>query len=171
MDDSLLLLARRMIAFNSGDPKRILHLLEVHDFAKLISEGEGLEPDIQFVVETAALVHDIGIRPAEEKYGYCDGKLQEREGPSYARTLLSELSFPRQVIERVCFLVAHHHTYNQVDGLDYRILLEADALVNITGDNLSPKAAATLRKAVFRTRTGLELCETLYGNWNLNEGL
>ena len=29
-------------------------------------------------------------------------------------------------IDRICYLIAHHHTYYNVDGLDYRILLEED---------------------------------------------
>ena len=36
---------------------------------RLIGREEGLSPEEQFLLEAAAYVHDIGIRPAEEKYG------------------------------------------------------------------------------------------------------
>ena len=34
------------------------------------------------------------------------------------------------MVNRIIFLVAHHHTFQEVDGIDYQILLEADYLVN-----------------------------------------
>jgi hypothetical protein len=33
-------------------------------------------------------------------------------------------------VDRVAFLVGHHHTFTGVDGIDWQILLEADYLVN-----------------------------------------
>ena len=39
-------------------------------------------------LELAGVVHDIGIRPAEEKFGKHDGPIQEREGVEPARQLL-----------------------------------------------------------------------------------
>ena len=124
LDDLLM----KMISYNSGDPKRIQHLIKVHSFARLIGLSENLESDTQFILEAAAIVHDIGIKPAEEKYGYCNGKLQEQEGPEPAEKLLRSLGFRASVVDRVCYLVGHHHTYSDVDGLDYQILLEADFL-------------------------------------------
>ncbi len=35
------------------------------------------------------------------------------------------------VSERVQYLIAHHHTYGNIDEMDYQILVEADFLVNI----------------------------------------
>lgn len=49
-----------------------------------------------FILETAALTHDIGIHLCEEKYGNCNGKLQEKEGPAIAAKLLAELGFPEK---------------------------------------------------------------------------
>ena len=77
----------QMIAFFSGDPKRIQHFMKVHSFARIIGTKEGLDETSLFILEAAAYTHDIGIRPAEEKYGRCDGKLQEQEGPIVAQQL------------------------------------------------------------------------------------
>lgn len=51
-----------------------------------------------FILETAALTHDIGIHLCEEKYGNCNGKLQEKEGPAIAEKLLSDLGFPEKFL-------------------------------------------------------------------------
>ena len=124
-------LAREMILVNRGDPRRIQHFLKVREFAHLIAVGEGLDEKSRFTLEAAALVHDIAIRRCELIYGSCDGKLQEREGPALARELLTALNFESDVVERVCFLVGHHHTYDQIDGLDYQILVEVDQKIGL----------------------------------------
>ena len=160
--ETLDLLTEKMIRFNQNDPKRIQHLIKVHRFAQLIGRMEHLDAHTQFITECAALVHDIGIRPAEEKYGHCTGKLQEQEGPAYARGLLRELSLNEADIERVCYLVGHHHTYTDIDGLDYQILVEADFLVNFYEDDLGPEAVRSALEKIFRTDTGRSLCRICY---------
>ena len=60
-----------------GDVKRIQHFCKVHSYAKLIAETEGVDPKTLFILEAAALTHDIGIHICEQKYGNCNGKLQE----------------------------------------------------------------------------------------------
>ena len=125
------IILQKMIEYYAGDPKRIQHFIKVHSFAKMIGESEGLDANTQYILELAAIVHDIGIKTSEEKYGNCNGKLQEQEGPAIARQMLTELSIDKAIIERVCYLVGHHHTYNNIDGIDYQILVEADFLVNM----------------------------------------
>ena len=154
----------RMIEFDSGDPKRIQHFLKVHSYARLICGMENVDEHTRFLTEAAAIVHDIGIRPAEAKYGSCNGKLQELEGPAYARKLLEELDFDKADIERVCYLVAHHPTYDNIDGGDYQILVEADFLVNFYEDGLSTDAIVSACNKLFRTDAGKRLCELCFVN-------
>ena len=123
-----------MIKLYSGDVPRIQHFCKVHSYAKLIAEMENIDADTLFILETAALTHDIGIHYCEEKFGDCNGKLQEQYGPDIAKRLLDDLQFPKQVSERVQYLIAHHHTYENIDGMDYQILVEADFLVNLYED-------------------------------------
>lgn len=155
-------LIQEMIAYYTGDPKRIQHFLKVYEFAKLIGESEKLDTKTQHILETAAIVHDIGIKNAEAKFGNCNGKLQEQEGPAPAKKLLSSLEYSPEVIERVCYLVAHHHTYKNVDGLDYQILLEADFLVNLYEDGVNATAISTALKNIFKTDTGIKICKTMF---------
>ena len=88
--DLVSIVKEKMIEYYAGDSRRVHHFLKVHSFAKLIAEMEGMEPDEMQVLEIAALAHDIGIKNAELKYGYNNGKLQEQEGPPEARRLLRE---------------------------------------------------------------------------------
>lgn len=59
----------KMTEFNAGDSKRIQHFLKVYEFAHVIGIREGLDPETLHILEMAAILHDIGIRPSEEKYG------------------------------------------------------------------------------------------------------
>lgn len=156
-------LEHAMIAFDAGDPKRIQHFIKVRDLTRLIARGEGADQRLLFTAETAALVHDIGIHPAEEKYGYQNGKLQEEMGPAPAREMLERLGFAPEVVDRVCYLVGHHHTYTDIDGLDYQALVEADFLVNLFEDDASDHAVQTAYERVFTTKTGRGLCRQMFG--------
>ena len=156
------ILITEMIRYYAGDPKRIQHFIKVYTFAKMIGEKEKLPAGEQFILETAAIVHDIGIKPAEEKFGQCGGKLQEQEGPVVAEKMLKDLGYPEKVITRVCYLVGHHHTYDDIDGMDYQILVEADFLVNLYEDGVSGEAVKRAGEKIFRTESGRDILETMF---------
>ena len=157
-------LALAMIDYNNGDPKRIQHTTKVHAYASLIGKCEGLDDETQFILESAALVHDIGIRESERKYGRQNGKLQEQEGPAVARKLLMRIGgYSEQQIERICWLIAHHHTYHVCEDMDYQILIEADFLVNLYEDNESMNAMRAVHRNIFRTESGRRMLETMFG--------
>lgn len=135
---------------------------KVFAFAKAIGEGENFSPELLEITETAALVHDIGIKPSLEKYGSAAGEFQEKEGPAAAEAMLRNLNYPAELIRRVCYLVGHHHTYSSIGGGDYQVLVESDFLVNIfEGDMKRPEIEA-VRKNIFRTKTGTKLLDILF---------
>lgn len=152
-----------MIAYDKGDPRRIQHFMKVHDFARTIGQLEGLDDDTLYILESAAVVHDIGIHVCEEKYGSCEGKLQEKEGPALAKEMLEQLGYEQEVIDRVCYLVGHHHTYTNIDGVDYQILVEADFLVNMYEDGVSPDAVRKAYQNIFQTENGRKICRNMFG--------
>ena len=55
-----------------------------------------------------------------------------------------------------------HHTYKNVDGLDYQILLEADFLVNADESNMTDEAISSARENIFKTNTGISLLDDIY---------
>ena len=158
-----------MAEYEKGVPHRIAHFTKVHAYAALIGRQEGLPGQLQLVTEAAALVHDIGIRPSLEKYHSSAGKYQQIEGPAPAAEMLTKLGFPQPMVDRICWLVGHHHSYRLVDGLDHRILLEADFLVNALEEEMSPQAIRAGREKVFATKTGLALLDAMYPPHTLSD--
>ena len=135
--------------------------------SKTVQLGDLVNVDVQtkdfgrIAAQTAKQVIIQGIREAERLYGQCGGKLQERLGPPEAQKMLDSLGFAPDVTERVCFLIAHHHTLDGVDALDWRILLEADFLVNMIEEGMKAEAIQCGREKIFRTEMGLRLMERL----------
>ena len=151
-----------MIELYKGDSRRIQHFCKVHSYARLIAQMENVDYKTLFIIETAALIHDIGIHTCEEKYGECGGRLQEKEGPALAKELLERLGFETDISERVQYLIAHHHTYSNIDGIDYQILVEADFLVNMYEDNLSKEAVLKAYNNIFKTKYGKYICKDMF---------
>ena len=65
--------------------------------------------------------------------------------------------------ERVQYLIGRHHTYNDIDGIDYQILVEADFLVNMYEDSLSKKAVKHEYDSIFKTSSGRKICAEIFG--------
>ena len=151
-----------MIDYYHGEPKRIQHFLKVHAYAKLIGEQEGLDKETLEILEVAALTHDIGIKISEGKYNSSAGKYQEIEGPAVAQKMLQDLLYDTTKTERVCYLIGHHHTYDQIDGIDYQILVEADFLVNLAEEHSSKETIESVKDKIFKTKTGIWLINKIF---------
>lgn len=153
-----------MTAYDKGDAKRIQHFIKVHSLAAAIGRLEGINEHTLSTLETAAIVHDIGIHISEQKYGSCGGHYQELEGPAEARKLLAAVGgYTEEQTERVCWLVGHHHTYTTIVDVDHQILVEADFLVNLYEDGASAQTISNVRRKVFRTKTGTALLDDMFG--------
>lgn len=153
----------QMVEINAGSPQLVHHLLKVYQLAKTIGELENLGTDEMECLELAAILHDIAIKSCLEKYGTCTGPQQEAEGPPLAAPILAALGVDEQISRRICYLIGHHHTYAEIDGLDYQILVEADFLVNFYEGNAAPEAIRAAVEAHFRTGTGKRYCRLMYG--------
>lgn len=153
-----------MIGYFEGDARRVNHFLKVYALAKTIGELEGLPAETQYTLEVAALTHDIGIKPCECKHGpgSATGVRQEEEGPGEAHALLGGLGIATYVTQRVCWLIAHHHSYGDIRDTDLQILVEADFLVNLYEDGMGAAAAQAAESRVFRTQAGKALLRGLY---------
>lgn len=126
--------------------------------------SENLDEETQFILEAASILHDIGIHPAEAKYGNCNGKAQEELEPDEARKLLAEVGgFTDAQTERICWLIGHHHTYSNVTSADHRIPLEADFLVNSFEDDMPLNGIVTFRDKVFRSASAIDMLNKMWG--------
>ena len=117
MDDRRDALLMAATAYFHGDPARVQHFWKVWAYAALMGRREGLDASTQETLEAAAIVHDVGIRVSERKYGSSAGPLQEKEGPPEAERLLRETGYGEKTVARVAWLVGHHHTYDAIDRL------------------------------------------------------
>lgn len=152
----------KMILFYNGNIHDIDHFLKVWALAKTIGEKEKLDKHTLEILELAAIVHDIACPLCRVKYGNTAGKNQESESPPLVDAFFAELPVNRDDINRISWLVAHHHTYTDVDGIDHRILLEADFLVN-AGESMYKKTAIeNAEKRIFRTDTGVRMLNSMY---------
>ena len=164
MKEKLNRLIREMIRYDSGSPKRIQHFLKVLQFAELIGEGEGLDEAMMDTLTASAVVHDIGIRPALEKYGSEAGPLQEKEGPPQAVKLLEQNGgYTPDQITRIAELVGTHHTYDVISGIDHRILIEADCLVKLYENGNKYQAILSAENKIFETETGKWILRCMFG--------
>lgn len=161
--DRIARLTVAMVAYDAGDPRRIQHFLKVHAWAAAIGRVEGMDEETLDVLEAAAILHDIGIHKAEQLHGSTDGKWQEQLGPPEAMALMKQVGgFSEEEMERIAFLIAHHHTYDDIRGLDYQILVEADFLVNLYEDGASKEAVRRAGERIFRTETGRRMLREMF---------
>lgn len=155
-------IAKQMTDYYKGQTKRINHFMKVYAYSQLIGQLEQIDEKTQYILEIAALMHDIGIKVSEEKYRSSAGKYQEIEGPKIARRMLNDLNINEDIIERVCFIIGHHHTYHDIQGLDYQILVEADFLVNLDEEQSDKNAILYAKEHIFKTKAGLNFLENLF---------
>ncbi len=152
----------KMLARCEGSQYDIGHFLKVWAYARTIGQQEGLDEGTQRTLELAAVVHDIACPALRKRHGSAPGNLQEQDGPPLAREFFAD-GLDADTLERVCFLVAHHHTFEGVEGMDWQILLEADFLVNAGEQEKYHRVIDRFRRNVFRTETGLRLLDSIYG--------
>lgn len=114
-------------------------------------------------LETAAILHDIGIHEGERLYGRNDGEIQQKLGPGIAKENLESVGGYEDVAERVMHLIARHHTYTDIDGKDLQILIEADFIVNLYEDSASENAVRNAYEKIFVTESGKKILKDSFG--------
>ena len=139
-------IAAEMKRVFGSDEKRIGHALSVLSYAEEILREEPGDPEI---VVAAALLHDIGIHEAERKHGSNAGRYQEIEGPPIAEKILKSLGADTDFIAEVCDIVGHHHSSRKVETVNFKILFDADTIVNLS-DEVPPSRRSALDKKLER---------------------
>jgi HD superfamily phosphodiesterase len=150
-----------MVEYLEGDERRIEHARRVTAYAEELNRNEKGDYDI---IVAAGLLHDIGIHQAERKYGSNAGKYQEIEGPPIARIILKRVGLPEAQIDEICQIIGHHHTPGKIDTVNFKVLYDADWLVNLgdefdTGDK---SKLAVLIEKVFLTQSGKDMASKIY---------
>lgn len=139
------------------DFKRIGHAGKVARYAEAIGKQEGGNLAI---ILCAAYLHDIGIKEAERKYNSSAARYQESEGPPVARAILEELGAKAELIDEVCDIIGHHHHPREEETLNFKVLYDADLLVNLEENHkespLDPEKRESILTKSFLTEAGRE---------------
>ncbi|WP_024735567.1 HD domain-containing protein [Enterocloster asparagiformis] len=152
----------KMISFSEGNIHDIDHLIRVWTYAKTISSLEELEAETQYVLEVAAITHDIACPMCREMYGNTNGKLQEKEGESMVRAFLKDSGMSKEEIDRVSYLVGHHHTFSNIDGMDYQILIEADYIANAAESGYTKSSIENALSKIIKTKSATRLILSMF---------
>lgn len=150
-----------MESYFGSDARRIQHAKDVLKYAKEILETQ--KGDYEVVVP-AAILHDIGIKECERKYGSTNGQLQEKEGPPIARQILEGLHVEKNTISEICRIIASHHSPGEIDTLNFKIIWDADWLVNLQDeyDISDRKKLKGIIDKVFITDSGKAIAKGIY---------
>lgn len=138
--------AVEMKRYFKTDFKRIGHAMKVARYCEQMVFQEHGDPA---VVLTAAYLHDIGIKVAEQKHGSTAARFQELEGPPIAREIMSRLGAREELIDEVCDIVGHHHHPRDEETINFKVLYDADLIVNLEeAQKEKPSDPAHLRKVI-----------------------
>ena len=131
-------------------------------YAKTIGELEKLSKETQYILEVAAITHDIACPLCREKYGNTNGKYQEEEGALLVKDFLRGTGMSKAQIDRVAFLVGHHHTFVEINGIDYQILVEADYIANASENDYSKENMTNFMEKIMKTEAGKRLLKIIF---------
>lgn len=151
-----------MIHYSKGNLHDIAHFMKVYSFARTIAVEEGLKDDLLFSIEITAILHDISCPLCRIKYGNTNGKHQEEESGPLVKDFLKDYPIEEKTKERINYIISHHHTITNVDGIDYQIILEADFLVNADESHMNREQIMNAEEQFFKTETGKRILESMY---------
>jgi HD superfamily phosphohydrolase YqeK len=160
-------LIEEMKKYFTEDKKRINHALKVTEFAEeLIAIFREKYPDKNIneqVIIYSAVLHDVGIKNAELKYNSTAGHYQEIEGPPVARKIMGTLNIDFEMMDQITEIIAHHHTPGKVVSSNFKLLYDADWLVNLADvydlQSKNRNEKEKLIEKVFLSDIGRELAE------------
>ena len=154
-------LLNELEGYFGNDAKRINHAKQVMRFAEELLKKEGGD---WYIVIPASILHDIGIKEAERKYGSSAPHYQEKEGPIIAKEILIKVGLKKEGIDEICRIIAHHHSPGKINTQNFKLLCDADWLVNLK-EEVNTKDKTKLKKVIdkiFLTNTAKYLAEKIY---------
>jgi HD superfamily phosphodiesterase len=154
-------LLKRLEGYFGEDRKRIDHAKQVLKHAVALLKEEQADP---YIVIPTAVLHDVGIKIAEQKYHSAAPRYQEQEGPRAAGEILVDMGYEQENIYEICAIIAHHHTPRPQESANFKVVYDADWLVNLP-EELHTKDRVKIEHAIekiFLTATGKRMARELY---------
>ena len=155
------MLVKELEKYFDVDEKRINHAKKVLKYAINLLKKEEADP---YIVIPAAILHDVGIKVAEEKYNSSAAKYQEQEGPAVAGRILVDVEYDDENIYEICAIIAHHHSPGKQESTNFKVLYDADWLVNLRDkvDTADKEKLAKAIEKIFLTDSGRSMAKELF---------
>lgn len=144
------------------DMSQIDHTLKVTYLTRRIAEKEGYSKQAADILETSALLHDIGCPNSKLKYGNTLPANQEKEGMIVAKEILSDEKYSdidSEIKERIIKIVGGHHQKNKAIELKFMPLFEADAIINMTEGYFKN---VDIARRLLKSHTSLQIFDKIY---------
>jgi DNA-directed RNA polymerase subunit RPC12/RpoP len=154
-------LLKELETYFGEDRRRIDHAKRVLGYAEELLKKESGD---WHVIVPASILHDVGIKAAEQKYGSAAGHLQEKEGPEIAKKILFRVGLGVQATAEICDIIAHHHSPGSLDTQNFKVLYDADMLVNLeeTIEGKDEEEKKRIIGRAFLTPAGREIAVRVY---------
>ena len=93
-----------------------------------------------------------------------DGKPGDVFTADELKTVCGKSVRPCETIEHVCKIIAYHHSAKDINTLEFRVIWDADWLVNIPDEcgRMSKEKLKGFIEKIFRTAKGRQLAGQLY---------
>ena len=158
--------AIEMKCYFKQDFRRIGHATRVARYAEQIGKEE--QGNLA-VILTAAYLHDIGIKEAEQKHQTA-ARYQAEEGPQVAREILARVGAMEELIEEVCDIISHHHHPRAEETVNFKAVHDADTLVNLEEKQkdaqIEPEKLTGIVEKSFLTESGCNLAKKILSSRN-----
>ena len=79
------------------------------------------------------------------------------------RSFLADTGMTEALIARVAYLVGHHHTLQNICGMDYQILIEADYIANASENGYGKESIVHFLDTIMKTASGKHLAASVLG--------
>jgi hypothetical protein len=152
--------AIEMKRYFGRDFRRIGHATRVARYAEQL--GKEAQANLS-VILSAAYLHDLGSKAADEKDGGNDIPDQEEGGPAAAREILEGLGARDELIEEVCDMIARLHHPGAEERDEFKCLYDADRIADLEekqkAEPSDPEQIPGMIENVFLTEGGKALAE------------
>ena len=88
--------------------------------------------------------------------------LLEKYGVSLAWAFFIDCGLSKEEIDRVSYLVGHHHTFSNIDGIDYQILIEADYIANAAESGYTKSSIENALSKIIKTKSATQLILSMF---------
>jgi hypothetical protein len=161
-------LLEALAQFFGKDRERTQHAYKVYSYTKCIAGCEAFSETERLDAVYASILHDVGIKIGEERFGKCSQRQQEEFGPPEAHKILEPLGVDADRIERISWIIGHHHQPKLVtespgrENRAFCALIEADFIVNLEEGSIPLSDLPHIREAYFTTPTGRGLLDAAF---------